>query len=211
MSFTGWNKIMSGRRLASGKLPHVLKLPIISAGRDLLPGLLKRGESLLDMGANDRNVERFLKEKGVEAEYLSFDVDRSLIHDYYDLSEIDRIFDAAVLFEVIEHMSVKEAVDCLAGARSLLKAGGVLVVSTPNVCHPVVLWRDCTHMTAFRYDELYGLLSSAGFEDIQVYRCGSFSLRDRLVAAVFRPLLRLLRIDYAPGIVAVGRNGVQAG
>ncbi|MBI5587434.1 MAG: methyltransferase domain-containing protein [Deltaproteobacteria bacterium] len=211
MSFTGWNEIMKGRKEAASRLPHLFKLPIVASGRDLLLQVLKKGSSLLDIGANDRNIERFLKEKGMEAEYRSFDVDRGLEHDYYDLKEIDRTFDAAVLFDVIEHMSVKEAAGCFAEARRLLKKGGVFVVSTPNVCHPVVLWRDCTHITAFRYDELYGLLASAGFEEIRVYRCGSFSLKDRLVAFLFMPLLRLLRIDYAPGIVAVGINGEQAG
>lgn len=211
MSFTDWDSIMKGRKLASGRLPHILRLPVVGGGRDLLLKLLKKGSSVLDMGANDRNVERFLKEKGVDAEYLSFDVDRSLEHDYYDLKDIDRTFDAVVLFDVIEHMSVKEAATCIAGARGLLKEGGVLVVSTPNVCHPVVFWRDCTHMTAFRYDDLYGVMASAGFEEIEVYRCGNFSLGDRLVAFLLTPVLRLLRMDYTPGIAAVGTKRGQAG
>ena len=211
MSLMEWNGIMKGRKLASERLPHILRLPLVGSGRDLLLKFLKKGSSVLDMGANDRNVGRFLKERGVEVEYLSFDVDRSLEHDYYNLKDIDRTFDAVVLFDVIEHMSVKEAAACLSEARRLLKKGGVLVVSTPNVCHPVVFWRDCTHITAFRYDELYGLMASAGFEDIRIYRCGSFSLRDRLVAFLLSPVLRLLRMDYAPGIVAVGMNGVLAG
>ncbi len=97
-----------------------------------------------------------------------------------------------------------------ARARGLLKKGGIFIASTPNVCHPVVFWRDCTHITPFRYDELYGMLTQAGFSGVQIYRTGTFSLKDRLVALLYRPLLRLLRMDFAPGIAAVATKGRRA-
>lgn len=199
----GWSAISGGRAGAGSALPHILKLPIVPSARGLLEGLLKDGDRVLDVGANDRNLERFLVEKGVKMEYKSCDVDTGTAQDFYSLDSVTGEFDAIAALEVIEHASPVEAAGIFAAAFRLCKEGGVFVVSTPNVCHPVVFWRDCTHITPFRYDELYGMLAQAGFNNIRIYRTGTFSLKDRLVALLYRPLLRLLRMDFAPGIAAV--------
>lgn len=206
MAESGWSEIIKGRRAAAGNLPNILRLKVVPSARDLLVRYLKKGESLLDIGGNDRNLKSFLDSKGIGIEYFSFDVDTNLPHDYYDLDKIDRVFDVAVAFEVIEHLDVKTAIGCFKKAHDLLKKDGLFVVSTPNVCNPVVFWRDCTHITPFRYDELYGVLASTGFKDIEVYRCGKYGIWERLKGFYYRPLLKLMRMDFAPGIVAVARK-----
>lgn len=206
MSYTEWNEILKGRKIAGQNLPHLMSLPVVKSARELLPEVLKKGSSVLDIGANDRNLKRFLAKKGLDAEYLSLDADRTLKHDYHEFREIGRTFDAAAAFEVIEHMELPDAIECFRNVYTLLKNGGVFIVSTPNVCHPTVFWRDCTHITPFRYDELYGLLASTGFTDIKIYRCADLKVRDRLLSIYYRPLLRLMRMDFAPGIAAVARR-----
>lgn len=205
MSNDSWESVTKGRMRSDVNLPHVLKIPLKRSARELSVKLLQNGFRVLDAGANDRNLGAYFKEKGLSLEYLSYDVDRALKHDFYSLSDITGKFDAIFSMEVIEHMPVAAIVELFTKAREVLKKGGVFVVTTPNVCHPVVFWRDCTHTTPVRYDELNGLLKTAGFTDIAIYRIGDFKLKYRLLAFLLTPVFKLLRIDFAPGIVAIAR------
>jgi len=201
-----WNEIFSGRKKALQELPNILRLPTVRDRSEILRRLVKDGDSLLDMGAHVRGLEGFFSGEKKGVKYFSFDVDRTLKHDYYSLDEIDRTFDVVTVFEVVEHLAPAMVVEFLKKASSSLNDNGLIVISTPNVCHPVVFWRDFTHITPVRYDELSGLLLSAGFSDVKIYRSGSFRLRDRFFALVFRPLIRLLRMDWFPGIIATARR-----
>ena len=207
MSDVNWEEITKGRMRGGSGLAHILKIPMRRSGREVAAGLVKDGDRVLDAGANDRNLGTFFKERGLKLEYLSYDVDRSLKHDFYSLSEITGRFDAVFAMEIIEHMGVASITELFVKAREALKDGGAFVVSTPNVCHPVVFWRDCTHTTPVRYDELYGLLKTAGFDDVTIYRIGDFKMKYRVLAFLLSPVLKLFRIDYAPGILAVARAG----
>jgi len=199
-----WSRIREGREKAAQMLPPILRLPIVRSPRDVLLRLVRDGESLLDVGANDRNVKGFLADAGLDVQYFSFDIDRSLPHDYYELSAVDRKFDVVVIFEVIEHIPLEEARELIFRTQDLVLPGGRVILSTPNVCHPVRFWRDCTHVTPFRYDELAGLLLSAGFSKCEVFRVYNMRWRRRLWSIVFRPLLSLLDIDFATGVVVTG-------
>lgn len=200
-----WSNIIEGRKRAKG-LPGVLNLPKVDTLIDALGKVLKKGDALLDFGANDRNLKSALERAGIDVKYSSVDIDRNLPHDYYEISAIERTFDAIVATEVVEHMPVMRVVEFMGAASRLLNRGGHIVITTPNVCHPVVFWRDCTHITPLRYDEVYGLLHSSGFEDIKVFRLGKFKLKQQIVAFLYSPLLKLLRMDYMPGILAIARK-----
>ena len=130
MSENGWSEVIKGRRAAAGSLPNILRLKIVPSARDLLARYVKTGDSLLDIGGNDRNLKEFFVSKGIKTDYFSFDVDRNLPHDYYDLDAIDRVFDVIVAFEVIEHLDVKTAIGCFKKAHDLLRKDGLFVVST---------------------------------------------------------------------------------
>ena len=97
----------------------------------------------MDVGANDRNVEALLNARGVKVDYRSFDMDRSLPHDYYDLAQVDRQFSLILIFDVIEHLVPTDVATLLGRVRDLLQPGGRILISTPNVDHPVRFWRDC--------------------------------------------------------------------
>lgn len=197
-----WNEIFKGRKKAFN-LPNILKLPTVVGRMDVLRSVVKKGDSVLDMGANDRTLKKFFEREDIKVEYFSLDIDTTLEHDYYSLDSVDRKFDVITAFELVEHISVADLLALLHKFTGLLKAGGRIVVSTPNVCHPVHFWRDCTHITPLRYDELYGLLASAGFEDIMIYRSGKLKLKEKVWALIYRPLIKLLKMDFMPSIIVV--------
>jgi SAM-dependent methyltransferase len=196
-----WSTVRAGRDQAVANLKPILKQPLIASTIDLINTVVKEGDLLLDVGANNRNLEKALQAPGQRVEYYSYDIDRSLPHDYYNLSEITRQFDVITILEVIEHIPPGDVAKLFQRAAELLKPGGNIIVSTPNVCHPVRFWRDCTHITPFRYDELAGLLYTAGFTGIEIFRLRKMRLKDWLRYWVSLPTLRLLDIDFAPGIV----------
>ena len=201
-----WSKIRRGRDAASKSLPKITKIPIVKSNRQVISNILKDGDAILDIGANDRNLEKDINSTGINLSYFSLDIDKNLPHDYFDIATIDRKFDVIVALDVIEHMTLIDTVVLLGRIHELLNTSGRVVISTPNVCHPVRFWRDCTHVTPYRYDELAGLLISAGFHDIKIYRIKDMKTKDKLRSWIYRPLLRLLDIDFAPGIVAVAKT-----
>ncbi len=201
-----WSELTRGRQHAVETLPNILQFPIIRDKMELLRNMLKEGDRFLDMGANDRLLEKQLKEAGLNVKYSSFDVDKNLKHDYYELGDIKGSYETISSFEVIEHISPDEIIELFRKAHELLVKDGWFIVSTPNVCHPVNLWTDCSHITAVRHNVLYYLLQSAGFKDIEIYRGGKTKWKDRFWAFVYRPLLKLLRLDYIRHIIVVGRK-----
>jgi SAM-dependent methyltransferase len=205
MSKIEWNKIRTGRDQVASNLKPILKLPLIAGSMDLIQRVVKDGDRLLDVGANNRSLEKTLLTFGKQVEYYSYDIDRSLPHDYYDLSEIALQFDLITILEVIEHIPLADVARLFRRVAELLKPDGTIIVSTPNVCHPVRFWRDCTHITPFRYDELAGLLYSTGFTGIEIFRLKKMRIKDWLRYWVSLPTLRLLDIDFAPGIAVYAR------
>jgi len=201
-----WSSIKKGRDTVKGMFPRVLKVPIIPDANRLLYELIPEGGSILDVGANDRKLEGYLKGRPKKLDYKSFDIDRRYKHDYYSLDDITERFDTIVSFEVIEHLGVEEAVELVGRLYGLLKDSGTLVLSTPNVFHPTIFWRDCTHRTGFRYNELAGILSSVGFNNLSVYRVFRGSIRDRIVIFFYNPLLRLMNMDYCGRIIVTGEK-----
>lgn len=201
-----WSAIKRGRNSTRGMFPRVLKVPIIEDARQKVCDLLPEGGTLLDVGAYDRNLKRYLEKVGKVCQYRSYDPDRTLQHDYTSLDDIHETFDVIVVFEVIEHLSVGEVYELFSCLRRLLKERATLMVSTPNVFHPTIFWRDCTHRTGFRYHEVVGLLQSLGYRDFEVYRVARRSLKDRIAIFFYKPLIKLLNMDFAGRILVIGRT-----
>lgn len=206
-----WSYLKSGRTEATKNLPLILSLPLINSYRELLIDHVEEGMSLLDVGANDRRLYNYITEKThKKIIYESYDIDNSLFHDYYNIDEIKKKFDIITMFEVVEHMEIDEIKKVFCKVRDILNDGGLFFVSTPNVYHPVRFWRDSSHITPFAYDELVGLLISANFSDFRVYRIKkNMKFKDLFRYWLYKPLIKLLGIDFAPGIVVIGKAGLN--
>jgi len=182
-------------------------LRVIKKPLEILRKEIRAGQSILDVGAGNREIgEKIRKVLGL-ATYKSMDVERSQFHDYYSLDEIEERFDVVLLFEVIEHLDFQEGIDLIKAIYALLSPGGKLYLTTPNLYHPHRYW-DSHHKTPYRYDELGGLLSAAGFEIKAFYRI----YNDAFIQRVFRIhvagyLHRYLNVDFAPSILVVAHKG----
>ncbi len=205
-----WSAQYAERRRVQGRYRRVWNLPVKKRIWDVARGYLPHGGSLLDVGAHERKLERFVKRDAPEAEYRSMDIDRRLPHDYYSLDDIDRPFDLVVLCEVIEHLPLVEGGELVARLAALTRPGGHVLLTTPNVFCPGQYLRDATHCTPYCYDELGGLMLLAGLElpDLfRIYNAPAFQRALRLGIGVW--LHRYLGVDFAGTIVAAGRRGTE--
>lgn len=203
-----WTLVNRAKNLVEDQLDYpILKLPIIRDYRTPLIDFLRPGMKVLDIGANDRALKTFVDARvDFALTYKSMDVDRSHLHDFYSLEEIGEEFNAIACFEVVEHMTPAMALDLFRKAHQLMSSGGRLFVSTPNVYHPMSFWSDCTHITPFRFRHLAGWIRTAGFDRFWAFRVCHFTWKKRLRYWRYRGLLRLLNIDFAPGILVVAEK-----
>lgn len=203
-----WALVNRAKNLVEDQIDQpILKLPIIRDYRIPLTEFLCPGMKVLDIGANDRSLEVFMtRHLDFNLDYKSMDIDRSHRHDFYNLEEIEEKFNAIACYEVVEHLSPRLALDLFRTAYKLLKSEGRMFVSTPNVYHPMSFWSDCTHITPFRFRHLAGWMATAGFNRFWGYRVCDLTWKKRFRYWRYRGLLRLLNIDFAPGIVVVGER-----
>ena len=203
-----WTLVNRAKNLVEDQIDQpILKLPIIRDYRIPLTEFLRPGMKVLDIGANDRSLEVFMNSHlDFNLVYKSMDIDRSQSHDFYTLEEIGEKFNAITCFEVVEHLTASFALDLFRTAYKLLSSEGRMFVSTPNVYHPMSFWSDCTHITPFRFRHLAGWMAIAGFNRFWSYRVCDLTWKKRFRYWRYRGLLRLLNIDFAPGIVVVGER-----
>lgn len=203
-----WSQLFKYRDQIHHRYPQIWDLKILRKRFPLMLKNIKDGEKILDIGASNRNLEKRLKGHYPHLIYKSMDVDRDQFHDFYSLEEIQEYFDVIFLFEVIEHLNLEEGVGLLKKVYELLKEGGRVILTTPNIFNPNRFWRDATHRVAYCYDELGGLLLSQGFSIIAMYR----TYNDVFHRYLFRvymmaPLHRYLGIDFAKSILVIASKG----
>lgn len=196
-----WSAIQKSRELGRERFPRILKLPIVPDPFSPVVDAVDSNSRVLDVGANTRRLQKKIGERLEGVYYKSLDVDKSHPHDYNDMSEVNEKFNLVACLDVVEHLLVEEVFSLVSDVYSLLEEGGLFFVSTPNVHHPNFFWRDCTHRTPFRYNELAGILYQAGFKDLEVTRVGQLDFKGRITFLIFKPLLKFLDLDYATSII----------
>ena len=203
-----WSELYRHRRTAAalfGRTVHAL--PLTKRARDVLLKHVRRGDSVLEVGAGDRRMQQHLQDRHQVVHYESLDIDPQGDHDYHDLTEIERTYDCVFAFEVIEHLGIEAIPDWLGELRSRLRPGGRLLLSTPNVFYPPAYLRDATHRTPLCYDELAGLVEASGMRVESIARIYNDPLhRVFLRRFALGWLFRLLGIDFARQIVLVAQR-----
>ncbi len=186
--------------------PRVFDIPLCRDHHALLTGQDLALKSLLDVGATDRVHEPKVRAAFPGVDYRSFDIDRTNKHDYHDFADIDRQFDAVTLFEVLEHLPPKTAIELMGQCFRACRIGGWFLASVPNVCTPGVQ-EEWTHISTISYLDLAGLTAWAGFDVVAMGRVYYGGWRHRLVhTKLLHPLHRLLGVDYAQSIVVLARK-----
>ncbi|MEE9303205.1 MAG: class I SAM-dependent methyltransferase [Thiotrichaceae bacterium] len=159
------------------------------AGRSLIIAidhLLPKNGNILDYGAGDGDLMRLLCDRGMNVSGFEPSDNRAqkLMHklkDYPGFKGIagnteNKTFDLVLMAEVIEHVLDEDLDDCLTRLTSLVKCGGLIIVTTPNnedldlgmaYC-PVsnVLFHRWQHVRSFTKESLVSLLSRYGFDEI---------------------------------------------
>jgi len=203
-----WAEQMKWRERVHQKYPEVWDLQIIRKRLPFTLKFLKDGESVLEIGAFDRELGDRIKKYYPHIEYKSMDIDPTYSHDYVSLEEIKETFDVILLFEVIEHLNQEKGRELVRKIYDILKPEGRVILTTPNVYTPAQYWKDISHETPYHYEELGGLFLSEGFESIEMYRLYSEPfLRYCLKVYLFSPLFHLLGIDFTKSILLITRKG----
>ncbi len=172
---------------------------------------LESKSSLLDVGAGDLSFKKKLQIAGYQGKYETVDTSIEYSYDYSSLSEIDQRFEAILCLDVLEHLDLNGGLKMLDDLSSLLAAGGLLVIQTPNarcIRHP--LSTDMTHLHCYNVSDLWAYLTACDL-DVRAYRVvfapqrrSPFGFLRYLVSAFV--ITRLLGCDYADNILLLAQK-----
>jgi len=196
---------------------------------DLWPYVPLGSGRVLDVGCAIGDLGAALKEQGRAREAVGMELSpvaaalaRERLDDVIEgdletveISYPDGSFDVLIYADVLEHLKNPWAV--AARHRRLLRPGGRIVVSLPNIGHYSTLlmllrqqWQyqemgimDYTHLRFFTRPGVLDLARRAGYEQARLYRRGGEGPKQRLLRAL---TLGLSTDFFIPGFVLVARN-----
>ncbi len=144
-------------------------------------GLHLLGMNIQGLNLNDCWLQTYPDPKWLKTfNVISNDIEKNILP--YE----DDMYDALYFTEVLEHIAIKNPVDILTEFRRVLKPGGLLVLSTPNVCNisniyalmngKNVFWTSDMfygsvdrHNREYTPDEVHEVVLKAGFKKLTMY------------------------------------------
>lgn len=175
-----WSRLYEMRHQPLGE--HRVRL----TSKQLAARLVAARTPILDFGSSRCALQRELELLGYRGIYLSLDVDPEVPATYRSLCEVPRGLGAICALEVIEHLSLDEAVATIPRWCDLLAEGGLLVLSTPDPSHPTWIREDITHRQHYPVRDTAALVRMFGFVDIEVFHILDLANPDRLAGPVGR-------------------------
>ena len=167
---------------------------------------IKKGHSVLDIGAGDMYLKKKLQENGYSGSYETMDVGTEFEYTYSSLKDINDQYDHILLIGVLEHLPLPMGLEYLMDILNLLKPKGQLILQVPNArCIRDPLGWDMTHVHNYNGKDLYAYTKSLGYEP-KGFRVEMISKNQSLVKKIqsfFSRFLitKLIGADYADGIV----------
>lgn len=211
MAPISWQRLRAARDRAAARWPSPFRLPLVKRPSDVLYAALAGRERLLDVGSGDSTRRERLAARFPGVRYVSVDPDIAARADHLRVADASGVFDAAILFETLEHLPPQDGIALLAQTRAKLAPHGRIFVSVPCIHTPGRFQRDCTHVTPWAHDELGAALTLAGFEPVAMHRTYPGTALGRLVRrAVLGPIGHAFGIDYAYSVVATAVVTAQA-
>lgn len=209
MTFTqiSFNKLVYSYKEDNSPFGTNWKLPIIA---DFYSECRKRykGGKVLDVGAG---VSMYLKSalKINTDKYYSLDNDASGSFTYSSFSDIPKNekFQFITANQVLEHLSIDDAVGFMKQIVTFLEPGGIVAITVPNILHPIRFQTTATHVSAWSFEELYGLLKDSGLKVEQISRYGKYRLtRNPIKRIIIRIVSQAYTMDWCDSIMIIGRK-----
>jgi SAM-dependent methyltransferase len=202
-----WGEQIRWRERVHEQYPEIWDLKIAKKRLPIILQYLKDGQSVLEIGAHNRDLEKRIQKRFPHVIYKSMDIDPTYRHDYASLEEIREGFDMVLLFEVIEHLGLEEGGEMVRQINKILNPGGRAILTTPNIYKPGQYWKDASHRTPYHHAELGGLFLREQFELEEVRRVFSepfipFVLKAYLLSFLFR----FMGVDFSKSILLVARK-----
>ena len=205
MTPLSWQRLKAAREHTARSWPSPFRLPLVKRPSDVLYEALGGEERVLDVGSGDATRRERIAQRFPNVAYVSVDPDPEAHADHARLADVTGEFDAAILFETLEHLTPEDGIALLASVRARLRTKGRVYVSVPSTHTPGRFQRDCTHVTPWAHDELGAALVLAGFEPVAMHRTYPGPALRRLVRrAILGPIGHAFGIDYAYSVVATG-------
>jgi SAM-dependent methyltransferase len=207
MTEVHWGEQIQWREKVHQQYPEIWDLGIVKKRLPFILKYLKDGESVLEIGAHDRKLGDRIKKHFPHVLYKSLDIDPSYSHDYTSMDEVKEEFNMVLLFELIEHLDRETGREMVARIFEILKPGGKVILTTPNIYTPGQYWKDVSHLTPYHYEELGGLFLSRRFESVDLFRYFNapfihYVMKVYLVSPVFR----FLGIDFTKSILLMAQK-----
>ena len=164
--------------------------------------------SILDFGCGQDQYHKTEYEIP-DNRYFSLDNDPQGDFSFRNLGEIpsDQRFSLVIMNQVIEHMAFQECVATMATLKDSVDAGGQVLVTVPNVQHPVRYWGDLDHVTPWSFEDIYAIFRRLEFDVEQIGRFNKYRLPlNPIKRFVLSTVCQGFRIDWCDSIVVVGRK-----
>jgi len=203
-----WGEQIQWREKVHQQYPDIWDMGIVKKRLPFILKYLKDGESVLEIGAHDRKLGDRIKKHFPHVLYKSLDIDPSYSHDYTSIDEVKEEFNMVLFFELIEHLDRGAGREMVARIFEILKPGGRVILTTPNIYTPGQYWKDVSHLTPYHHEELGGLFLSQQFESIDLFRYFNAPFLQYVMKVyLFSPVFRFLGIDFTKSILLMAKKG----